>query len=183
MLTTNLLPPERKKMMEFEMARRLFLFLAVGFSAVFLLGAGLLLPSFILLYSEEQSLKEALEFERKVSVDRKVDQVFLKTQSTRSRLSLITAASSEPPRTSQILGDFLDDAQRSGVTLTYFSARKDGSFAVTGVAPGRRNLLNFEKNLRDSGKFQEINYPLSSILPGTNIRFTFQGRFKPPHGL
>lgn len=165
------------------MMRRLFLFLAVGFSAVFLLGAAGLLPSFILLYSEEQSLGKALAFEKKTSLDRKVDEVFLKVRSIRSRLSSVTAAISESSRASEILGGFLSDAQSSGVTLTYFAVRKDGSFSATGAAPGRRDLLNFEKALRDSGKFQEINYPLSSILPGTDIKFTFQGRFKPPHGL
>lgn len=183
MLATNLLPPERKKLIEWEMTRRLSLFLALGFSLVFLAGAVLLLPSFVLLYFEERSLEDAAVLEKQASTDLRVDEVFSRAQAVRSALSLVSTAVSEGPRASKIIEEFSEDAGAAGITLTSLVSKKDGSITLVGIAPGRRDLLDFEKRLRDSGKFQEINYPLSSILPGTNIKFTFQGKLKPPHGL
>lgn len=182
MLTINLLPTEEKKIVKLEETRRLILFFAGGLVGVFIIGSALLSPSFLPLYLERSELERSLRLEEEARAALKVDEVFGRIHRFESAISSVRNFTRVSPRASEILEELLAHAG-SGIALDNVTVKKGGETVLTGMAQGRRDLLQFEKNLRDSDKFQEISSPLSNIVRETNINFTLQGRLKPVHGL
>ncbi len=182
MLTINLLPPEERKFVRYKEMRRIILFFAGGLVAVFVIGSVLISPSFLPLYLERRELERSLRLEEEAGRALKVNETFERIRRLESVISRVRNFARTPPRASEILEE-LSVLAGSSITLDNVTIKKGGETILTGMAPGRRDLLQFEKNLRDSDKFQEISSPLSNIVRETNVNFTLQGKLKPAYGL
>lgn len=182
MLTINLLPSEEKKFVKLEETRRIILFFMGGLVIMFVIGSVFLSPSFLPLYLERKELERSLRLEEEARAALKVDEVFGRIRRFESAISSVRNFARVSPRASEILEELLAYAG-SSILLDNVTVKKGGETILTGRAVARRDLLQFEKNLRDSGKFQEISSPLSNIVRETNINFTLQGKLKPAYGL
>lgn len=182
MLTTNLLPIEDKKLVRLEEARRLILFFAGGFVAVFVVSSVLLSPSFLPLFFERRELERSLQLEEEAGRALGVAGTRTRLSDLRMVISSVKLFVSRTTGASQILEEFWQQS-RDGVQLSNVTLKKGGEAILTGTAQKRSDLLRFEKILRDSGKFQDLSSPLSNIIRETNINFTLQGKLKPAFGL
>lgn len=181
MLTVNLLPPEEKKIIWTEETRRLVLFFAIISGSLLALGSILLLPSLLPLFFEKQVVNQNLTSIEESATNLKVEKVLAEGRRQKEIISSLKKLISSAPKASPLLEKILK-TPAPGVNISYLTISKKGT-VLTGTATTRRNLLNFEKTLRDSGIFQGISSPLSSIIRETNLDFSIQGELKPPYGL
>ncbi|MBI2640412.1 MAG: hypothetical protein HYW91_00825 [Candidatus Sungbacteria bacterium] len=182
MFTINLLPQEEKRLVRLEEARRIIRFFAGGLISVLFIGSALLAPSFLPLFLERRELERSLQLEKEAGQALNVAEATARLRAFKSALFSIKAFVQTPPRASEILEDLFRQS-RDGITIVNITIKKGGDVILTGTAESRDNLLRFEKNLRDSGKFQEISSPLSNIIRETNINFTMKGKLKPAFSL
>ena len=86
-------------------------------------------------------------------------------------------------------GAFQDDAAASSLIDSLFVAagslsletiivRPDGMLNISGRAATRRDLLDFEKRLRELNLFQDVLFPLTNIVQQRDIHFSVQARLK-----
>jgi hypothetical protein len=180
-LTTNLLPPLEEKAIEFEKMRRIVNYFALILSCALLLATVFLLSAFLPVFFEEQELERSLTIEKQASEKLKVAETLNRARALKGILSSIQEYLLHPSAYA-LFKEFRDYAG-SGISISTLSIKKDGSVIVSGTAELRRDLLQFEKKLRDSGRFQEISSPLSNLIRESKINFTIQGKLKPGSGL
>lgn len=182
MFTINLLPSQEKKLVRLEEARRALRFFAMGLAFIFIVGSALLSPSFLPLFLERRELERSLHLEEEAGRALGVEGTMARTKTLRIAVSSIKAFIRAPSNASAAL-EGLWSQSRDGITLINVTMKRGGEVVLTGIAQNRKDLLRFEKNLRDSGKFQDISSPLSNIIKENNISFTFQGKLKSSSGL
>lgn len=180
--TINLLPQEKKKYLRLEEKSRLTLLFAIGFAAALGIGSVLLLPSFLPLYLEGLELKRALLLEEEASHRLGVDLTLARLRKAQATADAIKKFIQTPPRASELLEHLFGEAG-SGIRLDAVTIKKDGLAVLAGRAARRDDLLRYEKRLRDSGRFQDINLRLGDILREENIDFTLQGKLKAVYSL
>lgn len=181
MLTINLLPVEEKKILAIEEGRRIFRFFGMGMVGILLAGIAIFLPSYVRIFLRAQDMERALRFEEEASKELEVQDIIARARQVRIVVDSVQAFLNDGARGFAALEFFFGDTP--GITVLSIGIHKDGLVAVTGFADSRRNLLNFEKILRDSGRFQELSFPLSNIVRESNIHFTMQGKLKSSYGL
>src|SRR3989344_6752845 len=178
MLTINLLPGEEKKTVRLEERRRLMLFFASLFSSIAAVGIILLLPSYISMVFEREGLQDLARLEEEASSKLGVRETVVKTTNIKAVVSSIKTYGGEVPKASNIFSEFMGKP-RSGVTISAFTSKKGGAFSLRGAASTRKDLLELEKSLRESGWFEDFASPISNIIRETDINFFIQGKIKP----
>lgn len=181
-LSTNLLPSQEKKSLQFEEGRRTVLLFSVIATGIFLVGLVFLVPSYIPVIIQRNNLEEQLLLEEQASVQLKIGETIQRVRSIKGELGSVRTSLSEYDRASKILGQFLDTAG-PGIVIGVLTVKKEGGVSITGHAGRRRDLLGFEKILRDSNLFQEISLPLSNIIRETDVPFFIQANLKPQFNL
>lgn len=182
MLNTNLLPQEEKRLVWFEETRRIVLFFTLFITTIFITASVLLLPSFLAFYLGGREPKRSIEIEEGAAQKLKVHETLKSSQKANSSIQTIKKLASGPSKASSLFENLLDTAAPY-IILNNVGVKKTGEVALSGIAPTRLDLLNFEKELRGSGIFQEISSPLSNIIREANINFIMQGKFKPKSDL
>ncbi len=176
MLTTNLLPEQEKKAIWLEESRRLILFFT-GFVVVELVIVSfLLLPAYLPLVMQRRGLEESLRLEEEAAEHFQVKKTLVALRETVAEINLLKAQTLAPAKASEILDQFLSSG--SGITIAFFGIKSDGEVVLNGTAAARKDLLQFEKTLRESNKFEDITSPLSNIIRENNINFSIRGKLK-----
>ncbi len=178
MLTTNLLPLKQKKDLRLEEIRRLLHFFTAALFGVLVLAIFFLVPSFVELLFEKRELTRLTLLELEANRRLKIEDILGEIKNLQTSIETVRSRILKPAIATETL-ELLNRHAARGLTLISVSVKKDGNFFLTGIAPTRSLLLDFEKSLRDSGRFQEISSPLSNIVKETNINFTLQGKLKP----
>ena len=182
MLNTNLLPDTSRKIVQYEISRRLIL--RSGIVILFALGVFtvLLLPSYYLLVFQEEGISLQLELERKGEALLKAENVAVRIRQTNQRLKDIYSLREKNILPTSILIKVFSK-MGEGVTLkslSYeFSAR---DVSINGHAPTREQFLFFEKSLKEDESFQKLISPVSNVLEAANIdyslKFSLSDKFK-----
>lgn len=181
MLNTSLLPKEEKKLIWFEEIRRIVVFFTILTAVVFILGSALLLPSYFIFFLQQRELAGLIKAEEEAALRLKVGVTLLVSKKVNSSLTTLKDFLSGPQKATTIFENLLG-------TITFplivngIEIKNTGETTLTGIAPTRSALLNFEKGLRDSGLFQEISFPISNITREANIDFVMRGKIKSRYG-
>jgi len=179
-LTSNLLPPKEKEEVRYEEIRLIMLVFAYSTTAVLAMGLIFLFPSFLSLTFEKGEFDRSLKIEEEAALNFEIKDSKSRISAIKAELSLIAGYIPNASRASAIIGDIFADAP-AGINIQEIRVGKDGALAVSGVAGTRRDLLNFEKNLRDSGRTQELKAPVP--VKEFEINFNLQGKLKSMYGL
>src|SRR3989338_4342220 len=182
MLTTNLLPLAEKNEIWYEETRRIVRFFATGILAVCVFAVVLFFPSYFFLSLEKQELARSLQIEEEASRMLKIDAELQRIRVAENNIRIIRDFASTPATASALL-EKLTTNSGLGITLVSLTIKKQRDVAIIVNAATRRDLLRFEKTLRDANMFQEISFPLSNIVRETNINFTLQRKLKPQYAL
>lgn len=177
MLTTNLLPPQEKKAIWLEETRRLILFFLGLAAAGLLMLSALLLPSYLPLVIQRRGLEESLFLEEQAARRFQVRETLVGLEEILDKTNVIKSQATAPSRASDLLEQFLASAGPN-ITIAFFGVKSGGEVVLNGQAAGRRDLLQFEKTLRESSWFEDISSPLSNIIRETDINFSIRGRLK-----
>lgn len=177
MLNTNLLPPEQKENIRIEELRRLIIFFTVASLIIFLAGSLLLVPAYFgaALEAYDAERQHAIEEEaaRKLSLSedaRVVSEVLRAIEAVERELDV-------SPKMSALAEKFI--RVETGITVTSLIIKKNGEVSLTGQARRRRELLDFERSLRESGLFQEFYFPISNLIREADSSFSMQGTVIP----
>lgn len=177
MLTTNLLTPQEKKAVRLEEARRLVMFFAGLSAAGLAIVSSLLLPSYLPLVMQRRGLEESLFLEEQAAERFQVKKTLLSLREVLAEINVLKTQVTAPAKASEILEQFLAPAE-GGITIAFLGIKNDGEVMLNGLAATRKDLLQFEKTLRESNKFEDITSPLSNIIRETNINFSIRGKLK-----
>ena len=180
MLTSNLLPPKERKLVQYEERRLIVRFFAMGIAAVLIVGSILLLPSFWSLAMEKKELDRALTLEKGATANFKIRESLAEILSLKNDLLSVNNYLSAPRRASLILNNLLAEGDE-GINTQNITVDKNNNIVISGNARARRDLLNLEKKWRDSGYFQELSTPVP--VKEFDISFVMRGKLKPLHGL
>ena len=180
-LTINLLPPEEKKAVEFEEARKIIRFFASAASLVLGAGVLMLLPSYMPLFFEQRTLEYTLAVEEESWERLKSGELINDAAKDKTLVRSLKESLTKPARASLLLSELLESQEN--IRITEFGITKEGIVRIGGFAKKRADLLEFEKILRDSGRFQEFSFPLSSIVKESDITFTMQAKLADAEGL
>lgn len=178
MLSTNLLPEQEKKEIRLEQSRRIVIFISGFLAATLFIASLLLIPSYLPLVIERKGLEDSLQIEENASLEFGVQKKVASAGRVVSVVSSVREHASKTSRVSAILAEFVQSSD-SGIVISFLNIKKGGEFTLIGRASTRNNLLNFEKRLRESKKFEDFSSPLSNIIRETDINFSLQGKIKP----
>lgn len=182
MSSINLLPEQEKKRFSREEVLKIARFFSSAGTAVFIFAAILMLPSYFYLTFGASEFARALKIEedayRSLGVEEKLRQI----KDVRVKLGVIRDYAASAPSASALIEKFLE-SDGNGIAIANLIIRKDGSASIGGTAETRRDLLNFEKKLRDANIFRELNFPISNIIREADINFSLQGKLNPEHSL
>jgi len=175
----NLLPRETQKKFTQRYYLALFSFLFFGLTIVALIGAGLLVPSYLLARSEAASA------ERYVGAIEET--VGLKEQSGATKEVAVLAervdilsSFENIPITAHVLSE-IERALPAKVSLKAVRIQHgnpgEGAVTVTGVADSRTDLLRFSDVLKGNVFFQGVSVPIGQLVNETDVPFSFSFRF------
>ena len=151
-------------------------FFGARLAGVMLIGAALLIPSYMMLSLQERELQRELEGEERALPALGVHDKLTASRHLEVALADARAYLNAPATISPTLDYFFREA--SMIAVQSLAIKKDGAITLSGYARTRADLLGFEKLLRDSGRFSDVAFPLSSIVQDHDIHFSMQTQLK-----
>lgn len=181
MLSINLLPKEDKDKFYQEVWRRFILFFAMSLAFIFIFGSALLLPTLLPVFFERREFTKYLVTQNDTYQRLKIGEELQQAEVIKNNLQVVKDFVSQDFKASPIL-DYLAGGSFPGIKILVVNVTKTGGISMAGTTEGRRELLDFEDTLRQSGKFNDVYSPLPNIVRGSND-FTVQAKVIPPFGL
>ncbi len=176
MFTINLLPVREQKNLaaaEFHRAILFFGFIAMG---VLCIVSMLLLPTYFFLVYIANDREETLLFEQRAARELEVSETAQHLRSVSTLVELLRSASQNDAHASSLIDSFFSGAE--SVSLETIIIKSDGTLNISGRAATRRDLLDFEKMLRDLNRFQDVIFPLTNIVQQRDIHFSVRAHLK-----
>ncbi len=181
----NLLPKDAERTLRIEYYLRLiavlFILLAVSFS----IGAGLLMPSYLL------AKNEADESDRYLRALEESADIRESTGATRllsilaERVRVLTDFTWEP-----LVPSYMEDISNlapQGVLVDKLIIRRtaagDGEITLSGVSSTRSALLEYGRTLNEHTDFDGVSVPVSQLVSETDIPFSLVFSFKKEESL
>lgn len=172
----NLLPlGEQKNLMAAEFHRIIFFFgsMAIGLSCIV---GGLLLPTYIPLMLTVRDREEVLLFEQRAARELEVSDTAQHLRRVSELVESLRGIFQDNARTSSLVDSFFTAA--GSLSLETIIIKPDGTVNMSGRATTRRDLLDFEKTLRELNLFQDVLFPLTNIVQQRDIHFSVQAHLK-----
>jgi hypothetical protein len=173
---TNLLPPSRQSSLAHEYYFRVGV-VAIAL-VVILIGAAatLLIPTYVFLVGNEHA--KEMRLANLKATPSSADEVALAARlSALSNESATITSLANMPSASKIVRAALT-IPRSGITLSSFtytphtSAKSNGSLLLSGTAPTRELLRNYQLALQNASFAQSAELPVSAYAKDADIAFT-----------
>lgn len=149
------------------------MFFGVLTSAICVLGAILLLPSYLFSLIRVRALAQDLTLEEQTADRSRLHETVSALRRSAAQIAEVKEFAAVRQNAGDLLENFLRPAH--GIVLETVTITEAGAVAVSGIAATRADLLSFEGNLRDANVLENMSIPLSSIIREHNIRFTVRG--------
>ena len=185
----NLLPEEKKKVVNREYILRLITVSLWLLFLVVIVGIALVLPSFLMVQSQASALHSRKSLMEQTVVVRQSDVSMEGLRRTDSHIEHLKQAKKGTLLT-ELISSIVDRAPE-GVKLTNFSYSLSGSrseeedsdkeedkervseMRISGVAEKREELISFSESLKELEYIQETKLPVSQLAEGQNVSFSF----------
>lgn len=177
----NLLPKKERGRFEWEYRFRLLTVIFILLMLLFVFGTILLLPSYFISQSKEESIsRQSKLLQKTISLrEEGVSTTFL--LSTKQKINQLITVQEQIPQT-EILQVIIDNTDEDiTINAFYYTQGQDftGEMRITGKANTRTALLSFSDRLKKDDLFDRVDLPVSSLARDSNITFsiTLNGRF------
>ncbi len=175
-MITNLLTDERKKKYSKDLRSRFFSALSRSVFLVSVFSIVMLFPAYILARSKTEEYK-AKPYEES-SVDIADASVLERPEDIKSKLSFFRLLEGNINFNSLV--ESVVSSKNDRVSITGFSydieSRREGFsgviLSVSGIATNRQALIDFQKKLESTKKFEKVELPVSSLARESNLPFT-----------
>lgn len=171
---TNLLPPERMRILSWDYRLRIGIIAIVLVTVLSLAAAVLLVPTYVLLNGSAEAKKEHLL--RIVSTFTSAEETALLTRlAALSRNAAALVTFSNTPSISAIIRTVLS-VPRSGITLSGFSytpasGKSPGTLALSGSSETRDALRSYQLALQGAPFARSASLPVSAYAKDADIPF------------
>jgi Tfp pilus assembly protein PilN len=182
MLTTNLLPQKEQKAVRLEKIRRTVIFFTIGIAAILSIGIILLIPSYLLIFIEQQESERSRILEEQASDDTNASEIFSQVQMA-NRVKKSLQKISQKTSKASLIADNIFIHTSPALVVQQLDIQNQGAITIRGRANTRRDLLAFEQLIRESGLFQDISSPLSNIIRDVDITFNIEGQLQKEYRL
>lgn len=174
----RLLLPTEKKSLRKEYIARLSVLGCFGLAFVLVLWGVSLTPSFVLLASEEQVLKEELRVATDAGLNEERTQLKAELARLSKQLKLLDVPSYHVSRLLQVVTSA--QTRTVGLSSIAFDTTIDptdkslkGQLTLSGVANTRSGLLAFKESLEQQTElFTEVDLPFASLVKDVDVPFT-----------
>ena len=178
MIKLNLLPPEEKKILALEKARRWVMFYGSALIGLTLVLAVLLSAIWLYVHTQLKTADTNL-----VTAQASVRGQDLKNQQNlitqlNNKLAKINALQKKRKYFSPLLAS-LAELVPSGVHLEGLSLSDQGTAVLSGFAQKREQFLIFKQALESSPLFTDVASPLTNLTSQTDLTFSLQFKFNP----
>lgn len=171
----NLLPYKEKHSIEKIRTIRLVVASILGFICVVIVGAILLVPTFITINSRYSITKKQIsDLQKNSSITTDVD-----IASFEKKVSLISSKLSSPKKNQPTM--YFDVARSlvpQGISVTQFITIDSNRITVSGVADNRESLQSFIKALEANENIASVDNPVSNFIKNKNSVFSLSISFK-----
>lgn len=179
MLTLNLLPPQQKKNLNYEIDRRMVQFLGFWFSAVIIIFGVLMLPAFFFISFEQSEVEHVKKVEEEAQKAAHTSELEEKIRGTNALLDIILAREYKKKDVASFLGEILSGAPAGvSVTLIVHEPLKN-HVNISGAADTRGALLKFVDFLKKAPEIKNVSSPVSNIIRQQNINFSLEIETEP----
>jgi len=170
----NLLPKKERRIFESEYIFRLLIVVLLFLIATFLLGVALLLPSYFISNSKEESIKRQSELLQKTIAQREGDATVSSLLSTKQKIDALIETQNKIPKTEVIQSIIQNINENITVDAFYYTKKGEslGEIRITGRAISRAELLSFSDRLKKENLFKAVDLPVSSLAQEANIVFS-----------
>lgn len=181
MLTTNLLPPKEKYHVRMCRIRRIIGFFTILAVGVCLLGAVLLLPSYLFSDISAAALANSLRLEEEAAARSHLHDAVAAARANAAQINEVGVFAGSSLGAADLLESFFNAVP--GITIEELVIKEDGNVSMGGIARTRADLLSYESRLRNSNVLESASIPLSTVIQEGDIHFTVQGVLRPGHHL
>jgi hypothetical protein len=167
----NLIPPTAKKSLKFEYWIRVFSVWLLIWATTLIIGASLLLPTYVLIGSQIVAFSESAALaSEKVNNYQNVSKTLVQS-SQQARFAL---NESELPAISDYV-DSLKSLEGSDIIISRISVRRDADglqpIQVSGEAESRQSLASFRDRIVAEETVMEVDLPISNLAQDKEIFF------------
>lgn len=173
-MTVNLLPTEDRRLAGREQLRRSIVLASILFITLLLIGAVLLVPSFVLLRVRQEMLTDAIAEIRATEAIERSDAIEQEISLLNRELRLIDANGTQQLAVAPLLLAILSRLP-AGVSLRsvlYRAAEPQPDMEIQGKGETRENLLAFIDALRAETQFTRVTSPVANLLADKNVEFS-----------
>lgn len=172
----NLIPPSAKKSIKREYIKRVLTVWLLLFSVSFAILAVFLLPTFVALKGEINSLKETAATGLAKVSQYDISATELITANNQAQLLLKRATTSSPSEVIAILTT-LAGTNVSLTNFQFFNLVTAGKITVSGVALTRQDLAVFRDGVSGDKRFSAVDLPISNLIKDKDLLFTMNISF------
>ncbi|MEX1120221.1 MAG: hypothetical protein WD509_02940 [Candidatus Paceibacterota bacterium] len=170
----NLLPKKERKRFEWEYRSRLFIVVLFFFGVTAMFGSALLLPSYFVSQSKEESIKRQSELLQKTIIVREKDTSVATLLATKQKIDQLTVIQNRVLQTKVIQTIIQNTDSNITIRAFYYERKGDtqGEMKISGTARSRTSLLAFSDRLKKESLFSGVDLPVSSLAQDSNITFS-----------
>jgi hypothetical protein len=174
---SNLLPPKEKHLLVRMYRTRLATLFFVSGAALFVVGSIVLMPSLLLLKSDQIILTSKRDTFANFETNKIAQSLAATVSDINARLAVFPG---KPVTASPLIAGLLDPALRSktsAIHLTAFSydpgnKGTEAKIKISGVADSRADLLLFAEKLKATRSFTNVTVPITSFIKDADVTFT-----------
>lgn len=173
MINLNLLPPQQKKEIELANFNRLIVSLGAWLLSILVIFSLLLASAYFCLYIFLKAQNSLIEEKQHDKENQHLTEIEKSIQQANQQIEKVSAKGKDLIIWTPLLEE-LSKIVPSGIYLKNFSSQT-GTYRITisGWANTRDTLLAFEKALKESPCFADIQSPLANLIKQEDISFSF----------
>jgi hypothetical protein len=172
----NLLPSEEKEILKRGFRIRVFVLLNIFLTIFFIAASIFLIPSYFLA-KEQLEVISSFNTSIKPEDEESINKTLLVPTELQNKISFFETNLGNK-KASDAISDVVS-LKNSGIKINsmFFNKVAQGTEAevlmvVSGIAERRDSLISFQSALRDSGKFQSVDVPVSSLAKDRDLPFS-----------
>lgn len=177
MINLNLLPQKEKVNLEWDLWRRLILFLFLAVFAGSVIFFSVLVGTNLYLLKNLEKSAAALSLRRQLPLGLEIQIIEERLAEADKKLKQISKIRGMISAKSFILPEIASMVPRD-CRLLSLSVKNDSSAELVGFAENRAALLAFKKSLENNQNISGLNFPLANLLKERDIEFVLSFKFK-----
>lgn len=174
----NFLPLEDQILIKKQYKAKFFIFLGILIFILAFINLIFIFPSYTILKIKNEGLKKQLEIININPEFKNLSDIEFSLKKIRDDVNFLKDSGKKNFIFSDILKE-ITNLKENSISITSISFDSfNNSVSILGNAAARDDLIFFVKKIKDSGKFETVEFPPSNILKNKNIDYSIKAVLK-----